>query len=166
VLFSSLACHRVRLGLENATRENPRPLVLLKQTLSSARRSPLLALFSLFLLQLKRERPSAIDAALNPNALSQLPTEAEYSRHLDWHFVRRAKNDSTEVQARGWCVSEAQWLAGVVETVHAADAHPGGGAEGRPAEEAEAEAAVSIPVDEQQETCTLCGEAFEVFWHA
>jgi hypothetical protein len=102
-------------------------------------------------------------------ASRQLPTESEYSRHLDWHFVRRAKLDpnSTEIQSRGWCVSAEQWLAGVVETHNA----EGGGGLGfapgeHPLDEPAAEEGVSIPVDEAQEACTLCGESFEVFWHA
>lgn len=93
--------------------------------------------------------------------------DKEYAAHLDWHFMRRAKQRGADVAERGWFVHKTQWLQGVgdIVTVETGTGKLGAERKTEVGEDKEDEI-ISVPVDDAQPECSLCSESFEVFWNA
>eukprot|EP00898_Chlorokybus_atmophyticus_P003585 jgi/Chlat1/4227/Chrsp27S04311 len=86
-----------------------------------------------------------------------------YSKHLDWHFLRTKRQKTQKVSSRAWFVSTKEWLTGTAtEGTDAAVSFFDTQEAEAPKEDATLS---SVPADDTQDRCALCGESFEVFWN-
>eukprot|EP00658_Telonema_sp_P-2_P039043 TRINITY_DN27911_c0_g1_i2.p1 TRINITY_DN27911_c0_g1~~TRINITY_DN27911_c0_g1_i2.p1 ORF type:complete len:174 (+),score=41.24 TRINITY_DN27911_c0_g1_i2:236-757(+) len=78
---------------------------------------------------------------------------------MDWHFQEKKRASNSTVQSRSWFATAAAW----VSSKGAEEAEPPPPAFFKTEEEgALAEVVSRVPVDDEQPTCPLCGDEFDV----
>ncbi|GAU17274.1 hypothetical protein TSUD_109910 [Trifolium subterraneum] len=90
-------------------------------------------------------------------------SQDEHSRHMDWHVTKNRNNMSKnrkQKPSRKWFVSETMWLSGAEALGIESAPAPGF----LPAEEKKEDEGFVVPAEEDQSTCALCREPFDVFY--
>ncbi|XP_045802988.1 polyadenylation and cleavage factor homolog 4-like [Trifolium pratense] len=92
-------------------------------------------------------------------------SQDEHSSHMDWHVTKNrnrismSKNHKLE-PSRKWFVSETMWLSGAEALGTESAPAPGF----LPTEEKKEDKELAVPAEEDQKTCSLCGEHFDQFY--
>ncbi|XP_045802989.1 polyadenylation and cleavage factor homolog 4-like [Trifolium pratense] len=92
-------------------------------------------------------------------------SQDEHRRHMDWHVTKNRNRISMSKNhklkpSRKWFVSETMWLSGTEALGTESAPAPGF----LPTEEKKEDKELAVPAEEDQKTCSLCGEHFDQFY--